>query len=502
MPFEGLLPVLAELLKGRPIHIDTFLRASNNQRSVMETILAHFPPVGFMKPRIGRNSTVNKVIQWMAENVHELGETKDVSDEKYDALVIKFISSVDFTRLIKPFILLAGISGTGKTRFVRRQAQSSMSDTNNYCLVPVRPDWHEPSDVLGYISRLGKETEFVCSDVVLFMVQALKAALNAGLELNTSAGAVLEFTGTREQLEQVEPFWLCLDEMNLAPVEQYFADYLAVLETRKWHWQDDDFSYSCEPLLKSSMIQAVDDKVKLRSTLGLEGEGEGYDEAWRCICEYGLSIPLNLIVAGTVNMDETTHGFSRKVIDRAQSLDFGEFFPNDFDAFFEPVSCAKTFSFPLFSEANRDDLPEIDNDGAKSIGFLKSVNEILVNTPFMLAYRALNELLLAVISQNPQNEVELKALWDDFMMYKVLPRIEGDVDKLANQDVEQSLLVKLSQLLAKEFSMFWDKNERPDLMRESLESDDKTILVKCRSKVKLEQMQAQLVNCGFTSFWP
>ena len=126
------------------------------------------------------------------------------------------------------------------------------------------------------------------------------------------------------------PFWLCLDEMNLAPVEQYFADYLAVLETREFQ----DESYCCHALLESSVIAGLPNESQnnLAEALGLSAS----DGLWAHFLAHGIALPPNLLVAGTVNMDETTHSFSRKVIDRAVTLDFGEFFPNDFEQFFAP----------------------------------------------------------------------------------------------------------------------------------------------------------------------
>src|SRR5699024_169448 len=128
----------------------------------------------------------------------------------------------------------------------------------------------------------------------------------------------------------------------------------------------------------------------LRQTLGLESKD--YADLWDYITEHGLGIPLNLIVAGTVNMDETTHGFSRKVIDRALSFDFGEFFPNDFSQFFDPKTQVKTLTFPIWSQAREADLTSVpaDTDGAKTIKFLDEVNKVLAGSPFELAYRALN----------------------------------------------------------------------------------------------------------------
>ena len=130
----------------------------------------------------------------------------------------RVIGDGDSIKLPKPFILLAGISGTGKSRFVRQQAESHGVGNKNFCLVPVRPDWHEPSDLLGYISRIGGKPEYVSTKVLQFIIDAWKAvAPNA------------DSTGLGELDLDSPPYWLCLDEMNLAPVEQYFADYLSAV---------------------------------------------------------------------------------------------------------------------------------------------------------------------------------------------------------------------------------------------------------------------------------
>ena len=155
-------------------------------------------------------------------------------------------SQLSGVSLPKPFLLLAGISGTGKTRFVREQANASAARFDpipeNYCLVPVRPDWHEPSDLLGYISRIGDGgARYVVTDLLCFIVKAWKHSV-----VTASAEGV-----DYNELNSICPFWLCLDEMNLAPVEQYFADYLSILETRKW----ENGVYSCDPLLKADSVE-------------------------------------------------------------------------------------------------------------------------------------------------------------------------------------------------------------------------------------------------------
>ncbi len=278
----------------------------------------------------------------------------------------------------KPFLLLAGISGTGKTRFVRTQASRSNGweaddprKPKNYELVAVRPDWHEPSDLLGYVSRINEE-KYVPTGFLSFLIKAWKEVFETGGSLSSIG-------------ESTRPFWLCLDEMNLAPVEQYFADYLAILETRKWT----EDGYSSLPLISDSLKLVME---------ALNGSEE--DDHWKAFLENnGIPIPPNLIVAGTVNMDETTHGFSRKVIDRALTLDFQEFFPNNFDEFFNPGTEPKLLWFSTSSQISSPaDLSEAvaDPDGRKSIQFISAVNDILKSTSFELAYRALNELLLSV----------------------------------------------------------------------------------------------------------
>ncbi|MFK5893100.1 MAG: hypothetical protein QM504_07750 [Pseudomonadota bacterium] len=389
--------------------------------------------------------------------------------------------------LPKPFILLAGISGTGKTRFVREQASAVDSSGNNYCLVSVRPDWHEPSDLLGYVTRLSGKPEYVSTKVLDFIIRAWRV-------IAPSADAL----GTGDLDLSAVPYWLCLDEMNLAPVEQYFADYLSVLETRQF---DKIGEYSCEALLDKNLLTDINSYSgnELQKTLGLENN----NNLWQYFLNHGIPIPPNLIVAGTVNMDETTHGFSRKVIDRALTIDFGEFFPNDYDNFFQSDSKIKPLTYSLLTQAGKNDLAEtIDIDGAKSIAFLTAVNTILKQTPFELAYRALNELLLQVACSKPQTETHLHAVWDDFLMSKVLPRIDGDEDKLRNikDDSTNNLLESLSILLEEQLSEIWN-GTRLDFYRERKDGsaiDD----ISCRSKTKLLWMKDRLDINTFTSYWP
>lgn len=132
----------------------------------------------------------------------------------------------------KPFLLLAGISGTGKSRIVRELARACWDDKSdeykaqkpkNFQMVQVKPNWHDSSDLIGYVSRVSGKAEFVAGEFLKFIAKAWE---------NTET-----------------PYFLCLDEMNLAPVEQYFAEYLSVIESRKSHG---DGIVTTDPILEKA----------------------------------------------------------------------------------------------------------------------------------------------------------------------------------------------------------------------------------------------------------
>lgn len=449
----------------------------------LPNIVARFYDVNAMPSEAELRADLNAMMRFYV-NVEPLWNMyKKIMQTSHNVPSIKMPNLT--TNLPKPFILLAGISGTGKTRFVREQAKAYREDESNYCLIPVRPDWHEPSDLLGYVSRIGSTPLYIVTELLCFVVTAWKDAVQLATADAIAIKPVIDMT----------PHWLCLDEMNLAPVEQYFADYLSVLESREW----ENEGYRCLPLLKAESFNKDGDLAKkLREDLALSDAA--YDGLWAYFSKTGIPLPPNLIVAGTVNMDETTHGFSRKVIDRAFTIDFGAFFPNDFAHYFVPATINKTLSFSTISKVTKEDLCTVagDPDGKLSIAFLEAINEVLKNTPFELAFRALNELLISLLCFQPKDKPELEAVWDDFLMTKVLPRIDGDGHKLALDD-KVSLLTKLADISKQNMPSIWDA-QRPDLLRENL--DKSQLSIPCRSKQKLEWMHDRLFNNSFTSFWP
>ena len=195
----------------------------------------------------------------------------------------------------KPFLLLAGISGTGKSRIVRELARACWDEGSeeyeaqkpqNFEMVQVKPNWHDSSELIGYVSRVSGSPVFVAGDFLKFVAKAWE--------------------------NPEVPYFLCLDEMNLAPVEQYFAEYLSVVESRKCQ---EDGTITTDPILEKSK----EDWYRV-----LTAELTDSEDVRKRFLNEGICIPQNLIVVGTVNMDETTFSFSRKVLDRAMTIEMNE----------------------------------------------------------------------------------------------------------------------------------------------------------------------------------
>ena len=439
--------------------------------------------------------TKNDIAQYLTEvstslDLYEtrvLTEINDVKQTKYD---FQFLSSngvnssvyIGYTTAMrtKPFLLFAGISGTGKSRIVKQLAFESCPDIEalrkdptspgNYELIEVKPNWHDSTEVLGYESEIGTP-HYVLTPFVKFLVKAML-------------------------YEDKAPFFVCMDEMNLAPVEQYFAEFLSVLESRKLI----DGKITSEPLIKADIFVQYEDQL-LRDLFNLPKENmSGYNNAtqdlpvlygefnavYEKLKAEGLRIPSNLIVVGTVNMDETTHQFSRKVIDRAMTIEMNiEDAEKPFQDFFNGSDALHYYDSPQSRELflpkvvqAADALTELKKEDAKYLKdnvpqLLFKLNQALDGTPFKIAYRVQNELVLyfyALRQEQPEANPEalLVSAIDAILMMKVLPRIEGDED----------LLEKPLKALA-EFTAAYPQASK-----------------------KVAEMQQRLPQAHFTSFWP
>lgn len=369
----------------------------------------------------------------------------------------------------KPFLLLAGISGTGKSRIVRELARACWEEDSeeykaqkprNFEMVQVKPNWHDSSELIGYVSRIDG-VRYVVGPFLRFMVKAIK-------DPNT-------------------PYFLCLDEMNLAPVEQYFAEYLSVVESRKLQ---DDGSIMTDPIVdysnteeyKSLIDQLFPDDYDLRKEYLTEDGGRR------------LSIPSNLIVVGTVNMDETTFSFSRKVLDRAMTIEMNEVdLSGGLDSRHENIG--KLGASELIGDAVEGVDVYSNNTSVcdKVIAYLQAVNNKLEGTPFKIAYRTRNEFLLYVVNNLPykqedetQEHVIARAL-DEITSMKILSRIEGDTTKVSDtflEELKKVVAEGLNHVSGEEYSSKKD-------------DEGKTYSV---SQAKLEEMKGRL-SSGYTSFW-
>ena len=193
----------------------------------------------------------------------------------------------------------------------------------------------------------------------------------------------------------------------------------------------------------------------------------------------GLTLPQNLIVMGTVNMDETTFSFSRKVLDRAMSIEMNEVSYDDF------ISGASENDIPTLTAlnsllVNRPIKAQSvkDEDSKEVIDFLKNINAILEGTPYKLGYRAANEALLYVASSKAFGNGSLASALDDFTLMKILSRIEGDDSKLKTAEGKDLLEALM------------------DLLNNTFEDG-----VNSKSKAKLNQMINILRREHFVSFW-
>lgn len=370
----------------------------------------------------------------------------------------------------KPFLLLAGISGTGKSQKVQELAfmscpeelrEENSTTPGNYCLVEVKPNWHDSTELLGYYSALSGRYEL--TDFIRFTYKAL-------MNRNT-------------------PFFLCLDEMNLAPVEQYFAEYLSVLETRKRTVDEEGVKILTEPLLTKDKFSncKLNGKVP-KQTTDYMLDGDEYDtkplyspddaEIIAYLKNNGLHLPDNLFVIGTVNMDDTTHQFSRKVIDRAFTIEMNggkmdEMFStesrNNLEYRAEPLPLSAFKSeFVRAYEVLEDDryakyadtittkIPELlgNSDGTASED---SINGILNGTPFRVSYRVQNELVLylSVLIENAGFPDDIESLIGEatlaILMEKVLPRIQGEQKQLETKGSKSNVLKDMKSFVETHF---------------------------------------------------
>ena len=373
------------------------------------------------------------------------GETEMTIKEKVDAIKAyiavrgfnyegDLIENFYLSLKSKPFVILAGTSGTGKTRLVKLFAEAIGAQMK---LVPVRPDWSDSSDLFGHTDLSG----------------------------NFHLGAIIDFV-KRAEWNKDTPHFLCLDEMNLARVEYYLSDFLSIIETRD---RKANGAIETDPLVDDSFFQSQGAKKK-----------------------YGrVYLPDNLYIIGTVNMDETTFPFSKKVLDRANTIEFSFVNLMVRAAAGSPAAPQKLDN--AFLKTDYLYLQDCDDeDLVDGVCFnLEELNQILVKANLHVGYRVRDEVCFYMMNNKKAGLLPDDAAFDHEIMQKILPRIQGS--SAAIKEVLSELFIKC----AGDYSGFAGAAAY-EQMGSFLDSKP------CKypnSAKKIAFMMRRYEEDGFTSYW-
>ncbi|MGL5331123.1 MAG: McrB family protein, partial [Peptostreptococcaceae bacterium] len=279
--------------------------------------------------------------------------------------------------------MLSGISGTGKSKLVKLFAQSLESTTENerFTLIPVRPDWSDSSELLGH--------------------KDLNGTFHPGILTTTIEKAIKN---------KQHPYIICLDEMNLARVEYYLSDILSIIESR---YTDENGEIKTDKLIRKELLGNDQEAIQKYSD---------------------IYIPENLYIIGTVNMDETTFPFSKKVLDRANTIEFNEVnLGFDFDEFNEETIEQQEYtnSFLKSKYIKLIDCKEEKDQATEIIDKLIEINNILEKYNQHFGYRVRDEIVYYCLYAIKDNLFEIEQAMDYCIVQKILPKIGGsDEDTL------------------------------------------------------------------------
>lgn len=290
----------------------------------------------------------------------------------------RYISSL----IAKPFVILIGNSGTGKTRIAKQISQYLEKDVDgkrNWLIVPVGADWTDNTKMLGFYNPL--EEKYVSTPTLDFILQASE---------NVSI-----------------PHFLILDEMNLSHVERYFSDFLSAMES--------------------------DEEIPLYKKPVQVGNTEDSEE----VIPEKIRLPKNLFVTGTVNIDETTYMFSPKVLDRSNVV---EFKPEKDDVLklmtgatdvnkVEAADFGVAEGFAVLASEIRKGVCNVDADELDKVKlFLDGIYDELQESGFEFAYRTVKEIrqYFAAAYELQKDEFNLTRTMDEQIVQKILPKIYGD----------------------------------------------------------------------------
>lgn len=309
----------------------------------------------------------------------------------------------------KPLVILPGISGTGKTRLSRLYADAVYGlapgqENEHYLLVAVQPDWHNARDLLGYYNAL--TNTFHPTPFLRFLHRAAA--------------------------DPAAPFFVCLDEMNLARPEYYLAPILSALETE---------DHTIDIGAPGATVDAIG--------------GEALPNPFR--------IPLNLRITGTVNVDESTHTLSDKLLDRANVIELTDV---DLEAF------RRSYRGGVDEQAWR---------------LISQVHAIMTRAGQPFGYRAIAEMLRYV--EQARGVLPPAQAIDQQVKQKILPKLRGDDTPRLRR-----ALTELLELLLGQPRAAWGKAA-------ALAPDASAAAPFPESAEKVRRMLERLEIEGFTDFY-
>lgn len=291
-----------------------------------------------------------------------------------------------FSLMTKPFVILSGLAGSGKTQLAITFAKALVEDTDTQlCTVSVGADWTNREPLLGFPNAL-QSNQYVRPES-----RVLDLMIEANMPENAN-----------------KPYFLILDEMNMSYVERYFADFLSAMESKE-----------AIPLWNGC--------------LDPDSEDDDSDDT-----PTSIKLPSNLFIIGTINVDETTYMFSPKVLDRANVIEF-KISADEMSSFLENmkdvnpdniISKAANMAASFVEIASKNDLEK--NEAAvetlkKFFGELKNVNA-------EFGYRSATEIFRFICQAKNNDDTAVKIMDDEILdaaiVQKLLPKLHGSRKKL------------------------------------------------------------------------
>jgi energy-coupling factor transporter ATP-binding protein EcfA2 len=346
----------------------------------------------------------------------------------------------DFFALIQTndLIVLAGESGSGKTNLVKSFAQAVGGES---IIIPVKPNWTSSEDLLGYYNPLEKK---------YLSTPFLDALINANKNPN-------------------KLYLICLDEMNLARVEYYFADFLSLLEERnglpeiKLYSEDESSHVLSEFKNVLDLIDAAKEKYQknhvvdfvkmlqdeeinneLKRVFGFSDKDsliKYHSDLRRMIsgimnAPSSIIFPKNVRIIGAINIDETTHYLSPKILDRAHIMKFESPLLYDWDSIENEINEDKLYTvdtnlklkFDIDDFGRRTSYPSFDKDNKfcnDIVGFTKKYFSPLgIEVGLRTIRQGLNYKKIFI--EQGSNE---SFVINNFIMHKILPKLTFDGSK-------------------------------------------------------------------------